>query len=82
MAIMSHVLIYNLTCPLIVGLWRDHDSIYLGKMLKTSIREKYFWRSPVAQGPALASERECPLLGVKRTSMSGNAMSAFDPKRT
>jgi hypothetical protein len=24
----------------------------------------------------------CPLLGVKRTSMSGNPMSAFDPKRT
>jgi hypothetical protein len=26
--------------------------------------------------------RECPLLGVKRTSMSSDPMSAFEPKRT
>jgi hypothetical protein len=24
--------------------------------------------------------RQCPLLGVKRTSMSGNPMSVIDPK--
>jgi hypothetical protein len=26
--------------------------------------------------------RQCPLLGVKRTSTGGDPMSAFDPKRT
>jgi hypothetical protein len=29
-----------------------------------------------------ASTRQCPLLGVKRTSHLTGAMSAFDPKQT
>jgi hypothetical protein len=38
--------------------------------------------SAYAQSGHSAVAVQCPLLGVKRTSMGGNPMSAFDPKRT
>src|SRR5690242_8579190 len=36
----------------------------------------------MTQSGHFAAEIQCPLSGVKRTSSSGNPMSAFDPKRT
>src|SRR6516162_9569864 len=36
----------------------------------------------LARAQAFAAEFLCPLLGVKRTSIGGAPMSAFDPKRT
>ena len=36
----------------------------------------------LAQSGHCHRAERCPLSGVKRTSMSGNPMSAFDPKRT
>jgi len=36
----------------------------------------------LAQSGHAGRDNECPLLGVKRTSVSHSAMSAFDPKRT
>jgi hypothetical protein len=42
---------------------------------------KIFLAQSRCPGSALASERECPLLGVKRTSGFQGVMSAFDPKR-
>jgi putative tryptophan/tyrosine transport system substrate-binding protein len=36
----------------------------------------------LAQSGHPTGARQCPLLGAKRTSMSGNPMSAFEPNRT
>jgi hypothetical protein len=36
----------------------------------------------MAQSGHPSIDRQCPLLGVKRTSASAKPMSAFDPKRT
>jgi hypothetical protein len=36
----------------------------------------------LAQSGLCRRPKRCPLLGVKRTSMDANPMSAFDPKRT
>jgi hypothetical protein len=36
----------------------------------------------LAQSGHSTAARQCPLLGVKRTSTGGDPMSAYDPKRT
>jgi len=36
----------------------------------------------MAQSGHPSIDRQCPFLGVKRTSMGTHPMSAFDPKRT
>ena len=53
-----------------------------GRCLKSTYSACRRMESLTAGGTSHAPRRECPLLGVKRTSHLTGAMSAFDPKRT